>query len=115
MQLHSQISAALQATRDLTQDHVVIDIAPAFLPFVDQLEVHQPYLVRFELVTKAIEGMTSDPSSDFGEFVRMQSSLPECGSLTLSSFLLKPVQRLMKYPLFFKVSVRGVLLSRRPD
>jgi hypothetical protein len=55
-------------------------------------------------VTRLIDDMTADSASDFGEFVRMQSSLPECGSLSLSSFLLKPVQRLMKYPLFFRVS-----------
>ncbi|GAA5878188.1 hypothetical protein JCM1840_004030 [Sporobolomyces johnsonii] len=99
--LHSQVSAALEDART-AQQPVVLKIADAFLSFVSRLEVHQPYLVRFETVTRSIDEMTADPASDFGEFVRMQSSLPECGSLSLSSFLLKPVQRLMKYPLFFK-------------
>ncbi|GAA5924999.1 hypothetical protein JCM10213_000500 [Rhodosporidiobolus nylandii] len=99
--LHSQISAALDAARE-AQYPVVLKLAEAFLPFVQRLEVHQPYLVRFEAVTRSIDEMTADMESDFGEFVRMQSSLPECGALSLSSFLLKPVQRLMKYPLFFK-------------
>ncbi|GAA5976218.1 hypothetical protein JCM5350_001385 [Sporobolomyces pararoseus] len=99
--LHSQIYEALEEVR--TGQHPVVGrIAEAFLPFVARLEVHQPYLVRFETVTRQIDDMAADPSSDFGEFVRMQSSLPECGSLSLSSFLLKPVQRLMKYPLFFR-------------
>lgn len=100
--LHSQISTGLEAAREPSFP-IVARIADAFLPFVTRLEVHQPYLVRFESVTKAIDDMASDAASDFGEFVRMQSSLPECASLSLSSFLLKPVQRLMKYPLFFKV------------
>ncbi|GAA6028476.1 hypothetical protein JCM8097_007047 [Rhodosporidiobolus ruineniae] len=99
--LHSQISAALDLARE-KQYPVVLKIAEAVLPFVQRLEVHQPYLVRFESVTRSIDEMSADPASDFGEFVRMQSSLPECGALSLSSFLLKPVQRLMKYPLFFK-------------
>ncbi|GAA6000011.1 hypothetical protein JCM10207_006012 [Rhodosporidiobolus poonsookiae] len=99
--LHNQISAALDAVRE-KQYPVVLKLADALLPFVQRLEVHQPYLVRFEAVTRSIDEMTADPNDDFGEFVRMQSSLPECGSLSLSSFLLKPVQRLMKYPLFFK-------------
>ncbi|GAA5917661.1 hypothetical protein JCM6882_003427 [Rhodosporidiobolus microsporus] len=99
--LHSQISAALDLARE-KQYPVVLKLAEAFLPFVQRLEVHQPYLVRFEAVTRSIDEMTADQESDFGEFVRMQSSLPECGSLSLSSFLLKPVQRLMKYPLFFR-------------
>jgi hypothetical protein len=101
-QLHSQISVTLESTRR-SQLSIISKIADVFLPFVSRLEIHQPYLVRFEAVTKSIDEMTADSASDFGEFVRMQSSLPECGSLTLSSFLLKPVQRLMKYPLFFRV------------
>ncbi|GAA5839238.1 hypothetical protein JCM11251_006015 [Rhodosporidiobolus azoricus] len=99
--LHSQISAALDLARE-KQYPVVLRLAEAFLPFVQRLEVHQPYLVRFEAVTKLIDEMAADQDSDFGEYVRMQSSLPECGSMSLSSFLLKPVQRLMKYPLFFR-------------
>lgn len=104
--VHARISDALQLAVDtsrLAKNPVVARIADVFLPYVSQLEVHQPYLVRFEAVTQAIDSMTADSASDFGEFVRMQSSLPECGALSLSSFLLKPVQRLMKYPLFFKV------------
>ncbi|GAA6060335.1 hypothetical protein JCM10212_000432 [Sporobolomyces blumeae] len=111
--LHSQVSAALEEAR--ASQHPVVDrIADCFLPFVARLEVHQPYLVRFETVTRSIDDMTADSTSDFGEFVRMQSSLPECGSLSLSSFLLKPVQRLMKYPLFFR-QLCDLTPSTHPD
>lgn len=108
--LHSQISTVLQSYR-LSHLGIVSKIADALLPFVERLEVHQPYLVRFEAVTRSIDEMTADLDSDFGEYVRMQSSLPECAALSLSSFLLKPVQRLMKYPLFFKVSHSTLSLS----
>ncbi|KAL8281063.1 hypothetical protein RQP46_006421 [Phenoliferia psychrophenolica] len=103
--VHARISDALQVAIEksrLSGSPILAKVADVFLPYVGQLEVHQPYLVRFEAVTQAIDSMTADSASDFGEFVRMQSSLPECGALSLSSFLLKPVQRLMKYPLFFK-------------
>ena len=83
---------------------VVLRIASTLIPFVPRLEVHQPYLIRFEAVTKLIETLVADPSSDFGEFIRRQSALPECRGLSLASYLLKPVQRLMKYPLFLRVS-----------
>lgn len=104
-QLHSQISSALQLARS-TQYPVVVHLAEYLRPFVSRLEIHLPYLARLEGVTEEIDKMARDPESDFGEFIRLQSSSPECENLGLSSFLLKPVQRLMKYPLFFKVSVR---------
>ncbi|OAV91479.1 hypothetical protein PTTG_05089 [Puccinia triticina 1-1 BBBD Race 1] len=81
---------------------LVVHISEVFLELTPKLEVYQPYLIRFSEVTTAIEEMVTNVDSDFGEFVRMQSSLPECGRMSLTSFLLKPVQRLMKYPLFYK-------------
>lgn len=102
--LHSQITAILADLRN-AQGHLVYRIADQLLDFIPRLEVHQPYLIRFESVTKSIDDMLIRPDSDFGEFVRMQQALPECGAMPLSSFLLKPVQRLMKYFLFFKVSI----------
>lgn len=107
MHLHSQISSALHATRS-AQYPVVIQVAETLRPFVPRLELHQPYLVRLESVTSAVEAMSKDMLSDFGEFVRIQTTSPECESMNLSSFLLKPVQRLMKYPLFFKVSMSDI-------
>ena len=105
VRLHSRLVLALQQCR-ASQGVVLLRLAEAILPFIPQLQVHQPFLVRFDAVVRDIEEMTQKPDSEFGEFVRMQQGLPECGSMTLSSFLLKPVQRLMKYPLFFKVSCK---------
>lgn len=102
--LHAEIAAMAERyrVRQTHADGLVLRIADAFLKFVPRLEVHQAYLVRFSSVMTSIEDMTCDLESDFGEFVRMQTSLPECGHMNLPSFLLKPVQRLMKYPLFYK-------------
>jgi hypothetical protein len=102
--LHSHLVDALRQNK-LAQGALVLRFADTFQPYVSRLEVHQAYLVRFEGVTREIEDLARKPDSEFGEFVRMQQGLPECGAMTLSSFLLKPVQRLMKYPLFFKVSL----------
>ncbi|OAV99209.1 hypothetical protein PTTG_06861 [Puccinia triticina 1-1 BBBD Race 1] len=46
--------------------------------------------------------LTKDPNSQFGAFIRARSQLEECGKMSFNSFLLKPIQRLMKYPLFLK-------------
>ncbi|GJN90828.1 hypothetical protein Rhopal_003842-T1 [Rhodotorula paludigena] len=105
VELHAELSDALDAACE-AQSPVVLRIAEAFAPFVPRLETHQPYLVRFEVVSALIDALAHNGKgqsrSGFGEFVKVQSARPECGGLSLASFLLKPVQRLMKYPLFFR-------------
>ena len=108
--LHSHLVDALRQNK-LAQGALVLRFADTFQPYVSRLEVHQSYLIRFEGVTREIEDLARKPDSEFGEFVRMQQGLPECGAMTLSSFLLKPVQRLMKYPLFFKVNCNCLFRS----
>ncbi|KAI8459397.1 hypothetical protein BY996DRAFT_6410192 [Phakopsora pachyrhizi] len=56
---------------------LVYHISELLLSFIPKLEIYQPYLVKFSDVTTAIEDMVLDVESDFGEFVRMQSQLPE--------------------------------------
>jgi hypothetical protein len=55
-------------------------------------------------VVAKVEQAVRDGESVLGEFLRMQTNTAAMGGMTLSSMLLKPVQRLMKYPLFLKVS-----------
>jgi len=102
-QFHSKLAVALERARS-SQGPVALEIAEAILKLIPKLEVYQPYLIRFEAVTALIEEMLKTEDNLFGEFLKIQMLRPECGSLSFSSFLLKPVQRLMKYPLFFKVS-----------
>jgi hypothetical protein len=75
-----------------------------FRAWVDGLACHQQYIVLFNPVTQFVEDSTRDDSSTFGEFLRMQMRDKALGSLTLGSMLLKPIQRLTKYPLFLRVS-----------
>jgi hypothetical protein len=69
------------------------------------------YLCEFESVVALVEEHVRDPDSVFGEFVRMQLQDEALGSMSLGSMLLKPVQRLMKYPLFLKVSFDWATLT----
>lgn len=102
IRLHAHISTALLDVRS-AQYPIVLQVAEALRAFVPCFEFHQPYLVRLEAASQLIAEMAQDRDSDLGEFIRIQTASPECGGMPLSSFLLKPVQRLMKYPLFFKV------------
>jgi hypothetical protein len=93
----------------------IIDVAEFALSmrrWASRLHVHERYLVHFQGVVAKVEEAVRDGESFFGEFFRMQTNTAVMGGMTLSSMLLKPVQRLMKYPLFLKVSAdRGTTLT----
>jgi hypothetical protein len=100
--LHSEIDTEFQ-TCWTVHFPLIVEIAEIFLPFVRRLEMYQPYLARLETVMQEVESMLRDPRDDFGEFLRIQMASPECRAIPLRNYLMRPIQRLMKYPLFFKV------------
>ena len=122
VQVHSAISSA---QRDLRRTSEVVEVAAfvgMFKGWIDRLKVHEYYLLRFEAVVQLVEDDVRDVDSVFGEFVRMQMKEEVLGSMSLGSMLLKPVQRLTKYPLFLKVSgerseprLHCMRFSTRPD
>jgi hypothetical protein len=101
---HGIIAAAERDMRRKSETMDTMAFTAMFKSWVNRLEVHEWYLLRFESVVQLVEDNVRDPASVFGEFVRMQMKDEVLGSMSLGSMLLKPVQRLTKYPLFLKVS-----------
>ncbi|KAH9811339.1 hypothetical protein DFH28DRAFT_1085136 [Melampsora americana] len=88
-------------------------VAQDWLKVINRLRVYETYLIKFEMSIKSIEELKkldSDHRYWIGlkriEGLEREDSEVRSGEvfngLSLMSFLLKPVQRLMKYPLFFK-------------
>ena len=100
---HGIIAAAQRDMRRKSETMDTLSFIAMFRSWVSRLEVHEWYLLRFESVVQLVEDNVRDPASVFGEFVRMQMKNEVLGSMSLGSMLLKPVQRLTKYPLFLKV------------
>jgi hypothetical protein len=105
---HSEIVMAMSYNRMCEKKRhkapVVIKFADTMSAFVPRLRIYERYLVCFERVSQQIDRLSLDPADQFGSFVRMQSHAAGFGAMSLTSYLLKPIQRLMKYPLFFRVS-----------
>ncbi|PVF94061.1 hypothetical protein CPB86DRAFT_67598 [Serendipita vermifera] len=99
--LHSEITSSLHSERSL-QFPLMLQFAEILRPFTYRLRVHQAYLVQLESVTAELDGIMKDSSSKLGQFILRQSQHEQCGGLSFTSFLLKPMQRLTKYPLFFR-------------
>jgi hypothetical protein len=108
---HGIIAAAQRDMRRKSETLDTLAFTAMFKTWVNRLEVHEWYLLKFESVVQLVEDNVRDPASVFGEFVRMQMKDEVLGSMSLGSMLLKPVQRLTKYPLFLKVSPSSPELS----
>src|SRR6266404_659306 len=104
--IHAQISSALRAIVS-EQYPIVMRIAGRIRSFVSRLEVHQPYVVRLESTTVLIKRLTGESGSDFGEFIRIQQEQEECHCWSVEAFLVEPVNRLVDYPLHFKVRIKS--------
>ncbi|KAG8723218.1 hypothetical protein FRC09_004252 [Ceratobasidium sp. 395] len=94
--LHHQLLSALDTLRMKNQSFL-IGFSDSIRPFIPLMELYQPYVVRVEEVGKHIMAMALDPDSDFGEFIRMQSALPDCDQESLEDMLAKPAKRLQDY------------------
>ena len=101
--LHKQILSVLQASLD-EQSPVVKHLAASMRSCLARLEVYQPYIVRLEEATGTIKHLRQDPGSDFGEFMKIQERAADHHGWSLESFLTEPLNRLTRYPDFFKVS-----------
>ncbi|KAF7329049.1 DH domain-containing protein [Mycena kentingensis (nom. inval.)] len=101
LHLHTQLLNALRRARE-AQQPVVERVADAIrTAFVPQLELYQPYLARLVGVAGMIAQSVADQESDFGEFVRLQEGVGECGGWSLEALLVDPVTRLGSYPALF--------------
>jgi hypothetical protein len=103
--LHAQISSTLRAIVS-EQDPIVMRVAGRLRSFVSRLEVHQPYVVRLESTTILIKRLSGESSNDFGEFIRIQQEQDECHGWSVEAFLVEPVNRLVDYPMHFKVRIK---------
>ena len=104
-------TALLEALQPLERadgsSDVVGVIARAFLAVAPFFKLYTTYCQNYELGLKTLSGCRQS-SPQLNAFLATQMQTPSCHGLTLESFLIKPIQRLMKYPLFFKDLLKEV-------
>lgn len=131
--VHRKLSKSFARAQRAHPTPLVVNIAGSTLRHIEGLKAHLPYIVGLNGVICAIDSIihsgkpstaavTETPgllkthqtevddrypaSKSLAASLQMLDQSPSLGGLPLSSHLLKPVQRLMKYPLFFKVSAK---------
>ncbi|KAI0244725.1 hypothetical protein L0F63_003926 [Massospora cicadina] len=94
------------------QAPVVKEIADVLLEWIRGLDIYSEYLVPQRRALAEYERVMAT-NQRFAAFVRGQSARRECRGLDLQGYLIKPFQRLLRYPLLFKslleVSSSGTL------
>ncbi|KAI8148290.1 Dbl homology domain-containing protein [Fennellomyces sp. T-0311] len=110
VQFHIVVLADLRECQHVQHPLIVGDVVERFRGYIPHIfDVYKEYFVHFELANDLIAKSLSNPETaclkSFGSYVQERCVYQECRSLTLQSFLLKPVQRLMKYPLFLKSQI----------
>ena len=81
-------------------------IARALCCFYRSVCKRPPSVSFVKQVAAEVEEMRRDESSEFGEFVRLQSAaLEDCEGKSFEELLLVPARRILEYPSLFRVSV----------
>ncbi|KDN45960.1 hypothetical protein K437DRAFT_218434, partial [Tilletiaria anomala UBC 951] len=76
LRLHSKLAVAMQKLRvessgQGSNGKVIIRFADSIAKYITKLELHLPYLLRFESVIGMVEDMVAAPQNEFGQFIRM--------------------------------------------
>ncbi|EJT50650.1 hypothetical protein A1Q1_08202 [Trichosporon asahii var. asahii CBS 2479] len=96
---HDELARALQGLPRTNGTVQVGQFVTAMRPWIEKLSCHEPYIASFHPVSQFLDEETRNEMSNYGEFLRMQTRNPAMGAMGLTSMLLKPIQRLTKYPL----------------
>ena len=88
-------------------------LAHAFIQVTPFFKLYAFYCRNYERALNTLAKCRKQ-TSGFSEFLNTQAALPQCRGLSLESYLIKPVQRLTKYPLFWKDLLKQVPHSH-PD
>lgn len=83
-------------------------VGKAFLTVVDYLKLYMVYCGNQDLSMQTLAALKANPKIE--QFLYQCSRKPECRSLDLASFLIKPIQRICKYPLLLRE-----LLKQTPE
>ncbi|KAF9354250.1 hypothetical protein BGX26_007933 [Mortierella sp. AD094] len=79
---------------------VVVDIGSVFESFY-MFSIYDSYFAQYTTTSRDFQQIASG-NSELCLIIKELLKSPRCKNLTLEGILLKPIQRLQKYPLFFK-------------
>ena len=107
----SRCALVLLELMDLEGDKAGV-LARAFIQVAPFFKLYAFYCRNYERALTTLAACRKN-TPGLSEFLQQQASLPQCRGLQLESYLIKPVQRLTKYPLFWKDLLKNVPTTHR--
>ncbi|KAI9201995.1 uncharacterized protein BJ171DRAFT_584641 [Polychytrium aggregatum] len=109
VQIFSNIEDLLPANQKLVDllvakrdgNPIIEEVGDAFQESSEGLKVYQSYCGNYPSAMRLVSEIAKS-RPEFKECLQQWMSNPECRGLSLESFLIKPVQRICKYPLLIK-------------
>jgi len=99
--IFSNVEVLYQINRDIFLPELKgASISQAFLSVLNFLKMYSVYCGNQDLAVQTLSALKENPKAE--QFLFQCSRKPECRSLDLASFLIKPVQRICKYPLLLR-------------
>ncbi|CAI2162348.1 13708_t:CDS:2 [Funneliformis geosporum] len=95
--IHEVINSCL-SERQESQFPLVRSISDILLPYVWVFRSYAPYLIHYEDALRELDECIRKKDK-LGKLVRKQQKQTQCRNMPLTTYLLKPFQRLLKYPL----------------
>jgi len=86
-------------------DPVVPEIGNEFLKIAEKLKVYKEYCSNYPLALSLLRELTQKPDVK-NLLTKLATDNQECRGLNLEAFLIKPVQRICKYPLMIRELIK---------
>ncbi|KAJ3070680.1 Myosin 10A, isoform D [Podochytrium sp. JEL0797] len=102
--LNMELLKRLEERQAMHKNGVVEQIGDIFVKVTDYLKMYTMYCSNHPYALMKLQTVRQTRST--AKFLDALSFLPECRNLDLPTFLLKPIQRICKYPLLIRETIR---------
>ncbi|KAI9291013.1 Dbl homology domain-containing protein [Neoconidiobolus thromboides FSU 785] len=100
IKLHQNLFKELKQRKD-QQQPIIKEVCDIFIKWTNELKIYSNYLANQTQANETYIKLVQS-NKKFNLFIQQQSSLPQSKGQNLKSYLLKPFQRISKYPLLIK-------------
>ncbi|KAJ3106972.1 Myosin 10A, isoform D [Phlyctochytrium planicorne] len=103
--VNKELLKSLDARQAESQNFVVEQVGDIFIGVSDYLKMYTMYCSNHPYALMKLQALRNQ--KNVAKFLDQCASNPECKNFALSHFLLKPVQRICKYPLLLREVLRN--------